>query len=261
MQDQPKIMGILNLTPDSFSDGGLYNSLKVALKRAEDLESQGADIIDIGGESTGPGSPTISLEEEIARVIPIVKEIRKRTKLPISIDTYKSELARKALEEGANIINDVTAFRADPKMASIIALYKVPAIIMYSKDNTPRTTVKEQQYQDVVATINQFFEERLSYAKSEGIKKEKLIIDPGMGQFISAISKYSYEIIRRLKELEKFKLQISVGISRKSFLGGKMEDRDKKALPLAAIAYLNGAGIIRTHDVKGTKEFFKKLAK
>ncbi len=259
MQDQPTIMGILNLTPNSFSDGGLHNKTSAAIARAIEMEEEGAHIIDIGGESTGPGSPEVKLEEELNRVIPILKEIRKSTKLPISIDTYKSEVAKQALDAGANMINDVSALRADPKMVKVLAKNQTPTIIMYSKDNSPRTTVKAVKYKDIIKNISDFFTERIEFAEKNGLKKNKLILDPGMGQFISSIPKYSYEIIQRLNELKKFELEILVGISRKSFLGGKMENRDKKSLPLAAIAYLNGASIIRTHNVWGTKEFFKKL--
>lgn len=247
-------MGILNLTPDSFSDGGEHNTLKKALKRVKELEKEGADIIDIGGESTGPKSPEVSLQEEIKRVIPILREIRKITKLPISVDTYKGEVARQALEEGANLINDVTALRGDKKMAEIIGKYRCPLIMMYSKDKTPRTTAQDKKYKDVIQTIKKFFEERLKYAKKHDIKN--IIIDPGMGQFISNIPEYSFEIIARLKELEKLDQPILVGLSRKSFLGkGSIKERDERAKSASAIAYINGASIIRTHDVKGLKHY------
>lgn len=255
----PLIMGVLNLTPDSFSDGGKYNTLNSALKRAQEMKQQGADIIDIGGESSGPGSKNISPKEELERVIPILKKIRKQNNLLISIDTYKSEVARKALEEGANIINDVTAFRGDPKLVKIIAEYQCPVIITYSKDATPRTTIKKKKYQDVIKDIKNFLQERIKFAKKQGIKPENIIIDPGLGHFISAIPKYSYEIIARLSELKKLNHKILIGISRKSFLGQKMETRDPKGASLSAIAYLNGASIIRTHDVKGIKQLFQKF--
>lgn len=248
-----KIMGILNLTPDSFSDGGQYNNIQKALRRVRQMEQEGANIIDIGGESTGPKSPNVSLKEELNRVIPILKKIRKHTKLQVSVDTYKSEVARIALEEGANMINDVTALRQDKKLAGIVAKYNCPIILMYSKDNTPRTTIKKKHYKDVIATIKNFLEKRINYAKKQGIAKKNIIIDPGMGQFISAIPKYSFEIITRLKELQELNQPILIGISRKSFLGGELQDRDEKSALLSAIAYLNGASIIRTHDVKTTK--------
>lgn len=255
----PKIMGILNLTPDSFSDGGNFNDHKKAIKRVKEMEKQGADIIDIGGESTGPKSKNVTLEEELKRVIPIIKAIRKHTKLPISIDTYKAEVAKQAIEAGANMINDVTALRGDKKMAEIAAKYKTPIILMYSKDSTPRTTIKKKKYKNVIKTIESFFQKQIKYAASKGIKKKNIIIDPGMGQFISAIPKYSYEIIARLNELQKMNYPILIGISRKSFLGGKIEERDEKGKIPTAIAYLNGSSIIRTHDVRGIKELFKTI--
>ncbi|MBD3360843.1 dihydropteroate synthase [Candidatus Peregrinibacteria bacterium] len=252
-------MGVLNLTPDSFSDGGEYNTLEKALHRAKQIEEEGADIIDIGGESTGPNSKYIPLERELKRVIPILKKIKRNIDIPISIDTYKSEVARQAVEEGADIVNDVTALRQDPKMVKIIKRYKCPLIIMYSKDNTPRTTIQNKNYKDVIKIIKLFLEKRINYAENHGIDKKQIIIDPGLGNFISKIPKYSFEIIARLNELRDFGNNILIGASRKSFLGGEFKERDIKGIITAGIAYLNGASIIRTHNIKDTKEFFKKF--
>ncbi len=243
-------MGILNVTPDSFSDGGQFDTLKKAVKRSRELIKQGADILDIGGESTGPGSKSISLEVELKRVIPTIKELRKITKLPISIDTYKAEVAEQALTAGASMVNDVTALRGDPKMASVIKKHKCPIILMYSKDPTPRTTIKKKKYKDVIKTIKDFLKKRIQYAKKQGIKNSQIIIDPGMGHFISALPKYSYEIIARLHELKLLDLPVLIGASRKSFLGGSMQSRIEKGAIVSAIAYSAGASIIRTHDVK-----------
>lgn len=253
------IMGILNLTPDSFSDGGKFNSCEKALRRALEMEKEGADIVDIGGESTGPNSSNVTLEEEIKRIISILKIIRQNTKLPISIDTYKSEVAEQALNEGADMINDVTSLRSDPRIAKIAARYKCPIILMYSKDKTPRTTIKSVHYKDVIRTIGDFLQLRIKTAKKAGILDENIIIDPGMGAFISSIPKYSFEIISRLKELTQMGYPILLGASRKSFLGGNMSERDIKGQIVSAIAYLNGASIIRTHDVKGTKHILESL--
>ncbi|MBI2634692.1 dihydropteroate synthase [Candidatus Peregrinibacteria bacterium] len=247
-------MGILNLTPDSFSDGGQHNLLKNAVKHARKIEKEGADIIDIGGESTGPNSKNISLEEELSRVIPILKKIRKNTKLPISIDTWKAEVARQALEEGADMINDVTALRGDKKMAKIAAKYQCQIVLMYSKDSTARTTVQNRHYKDVIQTIKNFLKEQIVFANKHGIKDKNIIIDPGMGQFISNIPSYSYEIIARLQELQTFKKPVLIGISRKSFLGGPMEERDIRGLSATAIAILNGASIIRTHQIFASRK-------
>ena len=257
-KNRPLIMGVLNLTPDSFSDGGQFNSIEKAKKRVKEMEKEGADIIDIGGESTGPGSKNVKLEEELNRVIPIIKAITKITKLPISIDTYKADVADQALQSGAKIINDVTGLRGDKEMVNIARKHQCPIVIMYSKDKTARTSKTAKHYKDVIKTIKAFLEKQSKYAIKNGIKKENIILDPGMGAFISTIPEYSYEIISRLSELPK---PLLIGISRKSFLGGKLAERDFKAMPLTAIAYLNGASIIRTHDVKGTVETFKHLKK
>jgi len=265
MQTPPKIMGILNLTPDSFSDGGVFNAEKLAVKRALEIEKEGADIIDIGGESTGPGSENVELKEELKRTIQIIKEIRKHTQIPISIDTYKAKVAEEALKAGANIINDITALRGntnekrESKMACIAKKYNCPIILMYSKDQTARTSKIAKEYEDIIKTLKEFFTERLNYAEKQGIKKENIILDTGMGAFISTIPKYSYETIARLAELKTLKHPLLIGISRKSFLGGSMKNREQKALPLSAIAHLNGVSIIRTHNVKETKEFFEEI--
>ncbi len=253
LNKKPLIMGILNVTPDSFSDGGKYNTASKALKRALEMEKEGADIIDIGGESTGPNSKNVTIKEELRRVIPVIKLIRKYCKLPISIDTYKAEVADQALKSGANIINDVTGLRGDKNLAKIANKYKCPIIIMYSKDNSPRTTIKNKHYKNVMEDIKKFLTKQIKYAKLNGIKKKNIIIDPGMGNFISKIPKYSFEIIAKLYELKKIDHPILIGMSHKSFLGASIEQREQKALALSAIAYLNGASIIRTHDVKNTR--------
>lgn len=259
-QNKPIIMGVLNLTPDSFSDGGKFNNQTQAVRRALQIEKDGADILDIGGESTGPNSKNVSLNEELRRVIPILKKIRKQTKLPISIDTYKAEVARQALEEGADMINDVTALRGDKKMAKLAAKYKCPIVLMYSKDKTPRTTTQKKHYKDVIQTVENFLQKRIEYAKTQGISPKNIIIDPGMGQFVSAIPKYSFEIIARLNELKKLGYPILIGISRKSFLRGRLNERDEISAALSPIAYLNGANIIRTHDVKRIKSLFNTIS-
>lgn len=252
-------MGILNTTPDSFSDGGKYNKIDKALKKADQMIKDGADIIDIGGESSGPGSKNIQLQEEIDRVLPVLKKIREISDIPISIDTYKSQVAEQSLNLGANIINDVTSLRADKKMAQVIASYKCPCIIMYSKDPNARTTIKNKKYQDVLKDIKAFLNDRINFAQAHKIPKNKIIIDPGMGHFVSSNPFYSYQIIANLNKLKEIAPHILIGISRKSFLGGSIAERDQIGIPLTAIAYLNGANIIRTHNVKITKEFFNQF--
>ncbi len=260
MKKELQIMGILNVTPDSFSDGGKYTNPKNLEQRIKELIHEGADIIDVGGESTGPGSSDVRTAEELRRVIPTVKMIRSLSNsVKISIDTNKSEVAKAAIENGATIINDVTALRNDEKMAKLVAESEVKVILMYSKDQTPRTSIQEMEYEDVINEIKEFLEERIEYAKSQGVKNEQIIIDPGMGHFVSAKAKYSMEIIQRLGELTKLTYPILLGISRKSFLGGNLEDRDQKGLPVTAIAYLNGASIIRTHRPELTKNYLCQI--
>lgn len=255
----PKLMGILNLTPDSFSDGGKFNTPEKALKRVKEMEKFGADILDIGGESTGPNSKKVSEKIEYQRIIPILKTIKNEIKIPISVDTYKAEIAEAAIKNGASIINDITGLRGDNNMALTIAKNKVKVIIMYSKDSGPRTTIKRKEYKNVVQTVMNFFEERIKFAVSKGIKRKNIILDPGFGHYISSIPIYSYELIAGLKSFKKFNMPITLGISRKSALGGNPDTRDSRGLPLNAIAYILGADILRVHNVKETNDFLKNL--
>jgi len=257
MKSAVKIMGILNVTPDSFSDGGVCFSLNKAISRAKEMIKEGADIIDVGGESSGPNSVFVSEEEELKRVIPVIKKIApicKKHKVLISIDTYKSEVARQAVKAGASIINDVTALRGDPKMAKAAAELNVPIILMYSKDSTARTTRCEKKYKDVVKNVMEFLEKQIKYARDAGIKKENIIIDPGMGAFISAIPEYSFEILRRLFEFKKLGCEILIGTSRKSFLPGTLNQRLIPSLIANMVAVKNGARILRVHDVSYSRK-------
>lgn len=253
MKSRIQIMGILNVTPDSFSDGGVYFSLKKAVSRAKEMIKEGANIIDVGGESSGPNSVFVPEKEELKRVIPVIKKIVpicKKHGVLISIDTYKSEVARKAVQAGAEIINDVTALRGDPKMAQTAAKLGMPIILMYSKDPTARTTRQKKHYKNVTKTIMEFLKSRIKYAQKAGIKKENIIIDPGMGAFISAIPKYSFEILRGLNEFKKLGFPILIGTSRKSFLPGALNQRQIPSLIANLVASKNGASILRVHDCK-----------
>jgi len=250
----PKIMGILNVTPDSFSDGNKYIS-NFEFRISNFIEDD-VDIIDVGGESTGPGSLDVSLEEELSRVKPVIDYIsdnRLTDKVLFSIDTYKSEVAKYGLAHGFKMVNDVTALRGDPKMIDVLVQYQPYVVLMYSKDNTPRTTTESVEYDDVIAGIKTFLIERISVLVSAGFPEEKIIIDPGMGMFVSANPKYSYEIIERLSELKQLGYPILVGVSRKSFLGGKVEDRDGKSIEYSKKVIQNGANIVRMHEVKGVR--------
>lgn len=240
-------MGIINLTPDSFSDGGKFLDPQKAAQQAKALEDRGVEILDLGAEASGPNSVNVSEEEELKRLIPALKAIKKVSSLPISVDTYKAAVAEKALQEGASMINDITALRADPDLAQVITKSGCKLIMMYSKDPTARTTIHEKEYEDVIATIKEFFTQRITYAKSQGIKSEQIILDPGMGHYISAIPKYSYEIIARLSELKALGHPILLGMSRKSFLGGSLEEREIKTQALEEIAKINGVNYLRIH--------------
>ncbi len=244
-------MGILNITPDSFSDGGEH--ISDFAFHISDLIDLGVDIIDVGGESTGPGSSDVSLEEEMNRVksvIDYVYENKLMEKVLFSIDTYKSQVAEYALQHGFGMVNDVTALRGDANMVEVLNKYKPYVILMYSKDQTPRTTTESIEYDDVVASIKTFLLERIATLVEAGFSEDKIIVDPGMGMFVSANPKYSFEIIERLSELKQLGYPILVGISRKSFLGGKVEDRDSDSVKWSLKAVENGVSIIRIHDVK-----------
>lgn len=253
----PQIMGILNATPDSFVDGGALfvggkMDVKLVMKKMEVMIDEGADYIDIGGESSGPGSVDVSPKEELARVRPVLDLLKKNKmyrKIKVSVDTYKSTVASAALESGVAMINDVTALRGDSKMASVLAKSKCEVVMMYSKDTTARTTRQKFAYDDVMKTVISFLNERIAYAVSKGISRDRLILDPGMGAFVSGEPKYSFEILRRLKELQIFGLPILVGTSGKSFLGGKLNEREEATLMTSGVAYINGASFLRVHDV------------
>ena len=259
---QTIIMGTLNVTPDSFSDGGKFFSIDSAVNHAIVMEKEGADIIDIGGESTRPGAKSVSLDEEINRVIPVLEELVKKIKVPISIDTYKSKIAKKALEIGANMINDITALQGDKLLASIVADYEVPICLMHMK-GSPRNMQINPVYDDIVKEIISFLKKRAYYAISCNIKKENIIIDPGLG-FGKRTGKGiedNCEILKRLAELKKLGYPILVGASRKTFIGNicgvekplPVNERLEGSLAAACIAVANGADIIRVHDVKETR--------
>ena len=255
--DSPRLMGILNITPDSFSDGSLFFKMDAAIAQARKMIADGADWLDIGGESSGPDSTEITQDEELQRVIPLIKKIREGSEIWISVDTWKSEVARKSLEAGADAVNDVTALRGDTEMVKVIAEYKVPVILMFSKDKSARTSRQDSDYVDVVGTLKSFFSERLKFADSNGIDKSQIVLDPGMGFFISGKAKYSFEVIRRISELHEFKLPLLLGPSRKSFLAGvtkgrslNFSDRDIPCATVSSIALWQGVTLLRFHEVE-----------
>ena len=255
--DSPRLMGILNITPDSFSDGSLFFKMDAAIAQARKMIADGADWLDIGGESSGPDSTEITQDEELQRVIPLIKKIREVSEIWISVDTWKSEVARKSLEAGADAVNDVTALRGDTEMVKVIAEYKVPVILMFSKDRSARTSRQDSDYVDVVGTLKSFFSERLKFADSNGIDKSQIVLDPGMGFFISGKAKYSFEVIQRISELHEFELPLLLGPSRKSFLAGvtkgrslNFSERDIPCATVSSIALWQGVTLLRFHEVE-----------
>ncbi len=251
--EKPLIMGVLNLTPDSFSDGGKFCTPELALKRVKEMIVDGAHIIDVGAESTGPGSKDVSAEEELSRLQPILDRFKSGgvfEEAVFSIDTYKSIIADYALGCGFKMVNDVTALRGDEQMINVLLRHKPYVTLMYSKDSTARTSKKAIEYEDVIETVFDFLFQRKQMLLDAGFPENKIILDPGMGAFVSSIPDYSFEIINRLEELKKLNSPLLVGISRKSCLDGKLEERDEPSVKWSQKAIKNGASIIRIHNVK-----------
>jgi dihydropteroate synthase len=256
------IMGVLNITTDSFSDGGRFLSIDDAVKHAIQMEKDGADIIDIGGESTRPGALPLSTSEELNRVIPVVKKLVKKIEIPLSIDTYKSEVAKKSFDLGVGMINDITALKGDKKLVNIVANYNVPICLMHMKGN-PRDMQNNAYYDDIIFEITNFLKERAEYAMFNDVKKENIVIDPGLGfgKRTGRGIEDNCEILKHLSKLKILKYPILVGASRKKFIGNicggekplSVEDRLEGSLAAAVVAVLNGADIVRVHDVKETK--------
>lgn len=261
---KPLIMGILNVTPDSFSDGGKFVNPEDAVRQAEAMIEDGADIIDVGGESTRPGAQKVGIEEEMDRVIPVIEKIKEEFPVLVSVDTYKDRVARAAvLEGGADIVNDISGLRFTDQMVTTIAELDVPIILMHIK-GTPENMQKDPSYQDVIGEITQYFRERINYVFAKGVKKEKIIIDPGIG--FGKRLQDNIEIIRRLQEFKQFDCPILMGLSRKSFLGqisGEEAPIDREAETITAnlIAILNGASIIRVHNVENAIKSLKVLSR
>lgn len=249
-------MGILNVTPDSFSDGGLYLSVEAAVAHAKRLAEEGADILDIGGESTRPGAEPVPLEEELKRVIPVVQAVRgELPEICISVDTYKARVAEEALAAGADMINDVSALRFDPHMAEVVAQAGAPVVLMHML-GTPKTMQQNPTYRDVVAEIVDFLRERIIYAIGQGISEGNIIVDPGIG--FGKRPEHNLEILRRLSEFKVLGRPILLGTSRKSFLGAltkrPVEKRLEETISSVVIGTLQGADIVRVHDIGPIKQ-------
>lgn len=255
--DRPAVMAILNVTPDSFSDGGRYATADAAVKRAEELIAQGADIIDIGGESTRPGASPVDAAEETRRVVPVITRIRsEHKKVVISIDTTKASVAAAALAAGADIINDISALTYDPRMAFVASQAAVPLILMHMQ-GTPRTMQQDPRYDDILAEINAYFDAVVARALDAGVKRERLLLDPGFGFGKSAA--HNLTLLKHLEAFTMHRLPLLAGLSRKSFIGattGRKDTGDRLAGTLAAqtLALSKGAAILRVHDVAAARD-------
>jgi dihydropteroate synthase len=244
-------MGIVNVTPDSFSDGGVNFRAEDAIATARRMVAEGAAIVDVGGESTRPGSDPVPVDEELRRVVPVLEALAGQ--LPVSIDTAKAEVAKRAIGLGAELVNDVTALRGDPALAGIVVESGVYLCLMHMLGE-PRTMQRDPRYDDVVSEVKAFLEERLRFAMAEGIAEENVSLDPGIG-FGKTVA-HNFELIRRLDELTALGRPIVVGVSRKSSLGKILGDPDARTGPLSAsiaaavAAYERGATILRVHDVR-----------
>ena len=245
------IMGVLNVTPDSFSDGGKYYSLEKAVEHGVKMAEQGADIIDIGGESTRPFSERVSAQEEIDRVVPVIEALSGRVDVPISIDTYKSEVAKYALDAGASIINDISALRFDPSLGTLAAERRVPVILMHMK-GTPENMQKNPYYDDVVGEISEFLDDAVKRAGQCGIEKDLVVVDPGIG--FGKTFEHNLIILRDLKKFHSLRRPILIGTSNKSFIGHVLdravEQRAVGTMATVAVAVLNGAHMVRVHNVE-----------
>lgn len=263
MRCRTAVMGILNVTPDSFSDGGRYPDTESAVARGVEMVRQGASVVDVGGESTRPGADAVSADEELERVLPVIRGLRRRVSAPISIDTYKERVARKALEEGADMVNDVSALRFDPAMVRLLAQEEVPVVLMHMQGR-PRTMQLAPRYGDVVREVAGFLGERVAFAVRNGVAPRGILVDPGIG--FGKDPKHNLTLLRRLPALAALGRPVLVGLSRKSFLGrlagsGAQADvpsdrgpdaRLAGSLAGAAAAALAGAHMVRVHDVRET---------
>jgi len=256
------LMGILNVTPDSFSDGGKFNTVNAAVHRAKQMVDQGADLIDIGGESTRPGSKAISDKEELQRVLPVIEQLVDTITVPLSIDTYKASVAEKAIDAGVSLVNDITAMEGDPRMVNVISSSNVHICLMHMKGN-PRTMQINPEYDNLIYEINMFLKERAEYALFHDIPKNHILFDPGIGfgKRTGRGVEDNCRILHHISELKKQGYPVLIGASRKTFIGnvsgGKQtlsaQDRLEGSIAAACVAAYNGADIIRVHDVKETR--------
>lgn len=247
LEERTYVMGILNVTPDSFSDGGNYNNIEAAVKRAKEMVEEGADIIDIGGESTRPGASYVSEEEEIQRVIPIIKAIKKEVDVLISIDTYKSKTAEEAIKAGADIVNDVWGFKKDNNMAKVVAKYNVPCILMHNREEKPYTNLMRDILHELIDSIN--------IALDAGVKRENIILDPGIG--FAKTYEENLVVMNNLEKIVGIGFPVLLGTSRKSMIGLALDlpvdNRVEGTIATSVIGIMKGCKIVRVHDVLENK--------
>ncbi len=254
---RPVVMGILNVTPDSFSDGGCFNTVERAIEQAGKMIKAGVSIIDIGGESTRPGACEVSLRQELDRTIPVIKAIRSKHDVWISIDTSKAEVMKQAIESGADIVNDVRALQ-EPGALEVVAQYQVPVCLMHMQGQ-PRTMQSLPQYQDLIKQVTEFLSQRIAACEKAGIKRSNMILDPGFG--FGKTLQHNYQLLEQLQVFHQFELPILAGMSRKSMIF-KLLDKEPSdtvagSVACATIAALKGAQIIRVHDFEETLDALK----
>ena len=248
-------MGVLNMTPDSFSDGGCFLEPEAALDRAQSMVAEGADMIDVGGESTRPGAPAVPVDVEWSRLKPVVGKLARQLPIPLSVDTMKPEVARRALEAGASIINDVAAHRSDSDMARLVADYRAGYILMHMRGD-PRTMQQNPAYNDVIDDIQTFFEQRLENLEAMGVSRDQVVLDPGLG--FGKTLEHNLQLLRGLAGFKKCRRPLMLGASRKSFIGkvteaGDARERLPGSLACACLGVANGAALLRVHDVAETR--------
>jgi dihydropteroate synthase len=253
---QPLVMGIINVTPDSFSDGGRLSDADAAADWGLALAAQGADLLDVGGESTRPGSQPVSVDEELARVLPVVAALKRQTDLPISVDTSKAEVARRCLSAGALVINDVTALGGDAEMARVVRDSRAGVILMHMQ-GTPATMQLDPQYEDVAAEVVAFLRERLGFAEAQGIDPRRVVLDPGIG--FGKSTSHNLELLACLGEMQQLGRPVCLGVSRKGVIGQVLGRpvTERLAGSLAAVCHAMARGsaqIVRVHDVRETRD-------
>jgi dihydropteroate synthase len=252
--DRPLVAGVLNVTPDSFSDGGRFQNVEAAVERALEMVEEGADMIDVGGESTRPGASAVPEDEELRRVVPVVEAIRKRSSTLLSVDTRKAAVARAALEVGADVLNDVSAGRFDEEMLPLAAGAKVPVILMHMQ-GAPEMMQENPSYEDALFDVAGFFRERLEAAERAGVERERVVLDPGIG--FGKTVEHNLVLLNHAQAFRSLGRPLMVGVSRKSFLGKilklPVEERLEGGLAAQALAYLKGARLFRTHDVRAAR--------